>query len=626
MWKPVLCLLCLIPVFAQTQPVVRLADGQATPLPGKAVQVLIDKSGKLSFEQIRSTEYSRRFLPNNGASLAFGSSNAVIWLRFRAVADQPGDWLLESTNYMINDLRFYSISERSGKLHISQQGSHFLDSPKDIQHNLTYFRPFPFSTTSDTVTCYLRVWNAMPLVLPMRFITVRQMAEESHRNDLFHGLLFGILMAMALYNGFLLIAIRDVAYLYYVAYVLFILLATDIGGYTNELVMAKFFPQYSFYASVVYSLALVFILLFARRFLDTPRHSMRINQGITCLLVACSLPQLFIILGFRVQASIVMEGLIIATAIYLWCIGIYLLMRGVREARFYVLAWSIFFLSAVMFVAQLNGLLPQNLLTVNGVRVGTALETVLLSFALADRINVYRRENFQAQTQLFESIREREQTKTKLAETENKLLRAQINPHFLFNSLNSIQRFILSKEPLIASDYLGKFANLMRFNLDQSRSATTLLQREIEMLTVYLQLESLRFNGRFTYCIDVAPDLNTYAVSIPGMMLQPFVENAIWHGVMHKPDNGHICINFTQLTVSRLRCTVEDNGVGRKRSAELESVNRIRHRSAGLSLTTERLALLNEDHYVGNPLVIDDLYQNDGTSAGTRVTIDLPTY
>nr|WP_293835079.1 7TM diverse intracellular signaling domain-containing protein [uncultured Arsenicibacter sp.] len=618
----VTCLLILFCYTAFSQPVIRLGTSGSRAVYPTDVYVLTDSSRSLSVEQVRSPAFANRFSPNQQPSLSFGSSNAIIWLTFRLATRHPDDWLLESSNYMINDLRFYSLSARTGRMHVVQQGTHFLDSPKDIRHNMTYFRPFATSDGPDTVTCYLRVKNNMPLSVPMRLLTVRELAQESHRNDLFHGLIFGILVAMMLYNAFIWLTIRDVTYLFYISYVLLTILVTDVEGYVNELVMARYFPAYSHVANVFFSLTLVFILLFTRHFLNTARHAPKLNRLITLLLAGCALPQAAILSGFPVLSTVIMEGLIIVVALFLWGIGSYLLRQGVREARYYVLAWSALFSGAIIYVAQLNGWLPKNLLTTNGVRVGTALETILLSFALADRISVYRREQQQAEMRLLETRREAGETRARLTESENKLLRAQMNPHFLFNSLNSIQRFILSKDPLTAARYLSKFADLMRFNLDQSRTASIPLQSEIDMLTTYLELESLRFTARFSYHFSVDPALNTYAIHIPGMMLQPFAENAVWHGLMHKPDAGEIRISFRPLSANSLRCVIEDNGIGRSQAALADRPNRIEHRSAGLLLTSERLQLLQPDH--PQPLRIDDLYHADGTPAGTRVTIDLP--
>lgn len=127
------------------------------------------------------------------------------------------------------------------------------------------------------------------------------------------------------------------------------------------------------------------------------------------------------------------------------------------------------------------------------------------------------------------------------------------------------------------------------------------------MLTAYLELESLRFGRPFTYCFELGPNLNPYTIAIPGMIVQPFVENAIWHGLMHKPGGGgHIRVAFLGLSDAQLRCTVEDNGVDRRETAGRRSPDRIQHRSAGLRITAERLSLLTSGTQSNSPVRITD--------------------
>ena len=611
---------------AAGQGVIQLPVSGQAYVPHSDVAVWIDPSATASLDEARLADRAGQFRPNGPKTPNFGSSTSVVWLRLRVRADHPDAWLLESSNHLIENIRFFGVSDRTGVVRRQQHGLFFPARHKDLQNNLSYFRVFPPDARSgDTTTVYLRVQNMMPLVIPLRFVTAQQVAEESHPKDLLAGLLFGVLGAMALYNFCLLLVIRDRVYFYYVLYVLASLLTTDFQGYLNEFIFDGLLPAFPRYVSYVFLVLLTSVLLFARQFLNTPRHAPRLDVGIQVLLVACFVPVALRWLDLWLTMTIFMQVLIVSIDLYLLGLGIYLFSRGVKEARFYVLGWTTLILTTLLFLCRVNGLLPDSLLIVNIIPIGMALETVLLSFALADRINVYRREANQAQKRLITSIRETEQTKTRVVELEMSALRNQMNPHFMFNSLNSIQRFILAKDPLTAAGYLTKFARLMRFNLEQSREPTVSLQHEIEMLTTYLELESLRFGHPFTHCFDLPTDLNTYNTAIPGMIVQPFVENAIWHGLMHKSDgDGHIRIAFRQLSDSQLRCTVEDNGVGRPEAARRESPNRIPHRSAGLAITAERLSLLSNDPAIGSHVQITDLTDPDGRATGTRVTIDLP--
>jgi len=174
---------------------------------------------------------------------------------------------------------------------------------------------------------------------------------------------------------------------------------------------------------------------------------------------------------------------------------------------------------------------------------------------------------------------------------EQKLLRSQMNPHFIFNSLIAIQSFIYKNEAVIAGDYLSNFAELIRITLDNSISEFVVLKKELKMLQVYLELQSLRYEDKFDFSISINPKIDTESIKIPPMLAQPFIENSIEHGLRHKKEKGKIEINYTMLDNSIL-FTVQDNGVGRIKSNELE-INR-KHQSMATSITKERLIVLSK--------------------------------
>lgn len=223
-------------------------------------------------------------------------------------------------------------------------------------------------------------------------------------------------------------------------------------------------------------------------------------------------------------------------------------------------------------------------------------------------------------------IRAEEKLKTayhkEISEMQVRLLRSQMNPHFLFNSLNSINHYIQSNEGDIASDYLVDFAKLMRMILDNSQYAFIPLKVETEMLELYLKLEKMRFSQGFDAEIRMDNALKYTELSIPGMVIQPFVENAIWHGLRHKPEKGKITLTFS-LDGKVLTCIVKDNGVGRSKSAELNK-NRKKHQSHGQKIAEERLDFLAKEHGLPLGVTITDLTDSEGVASGTQVEIRLP--
>lgn len=220
-------------------------------------------------------------------------------------------------------------------------------------------------------------------------------------------------------------------------------------------------------------------------------------------------------------------------------------------------------------------------------------------------------------------IRHEEQLKTefnkKLADIEMTALRAQMNPHFLFNCLNSINRFIVRNDPETASNYLTKFSRLIRMILQNSKSPTISLKSELEALTLYIEMEEMRFENRFDYEVRVDGGVETEFIEVPPLLIQPYVENAIWHGLMHKETRGRLTVELTRQG-EWLRCVVEDNGIGRRRAQELRSKSATRDKSMGMKITTDRLNLYQSKTKVE----VIDLIDDNGMAVGTRVVLAFP--
>lgn len=209
-------------------------------------------------------------------------------------------------------------------------------------------------------------------------------------------------------------------------------------------------------------------------------------------------------------------------------------------------------------------------------------------------------------------------------ETELRALRSQMNPHFIFNCLNSIKSLTLKNETDKASLYITKFSRLMRQVLENSRSEWISLHQELETLSLYMDMEKLRFQNRFDYQLDISPDLSPHSIKVPPMVIQPYVENAIWHGLMHKEDNGKVIVSLTEKDDNQLVIKVIDNGVGRKRSAELKSKSATENKSFGLQITSERMDMLNQYYHINATTNIKDLYDDLGNVIGTEVCLTIP--
>lgn len=213
--------------------------------------------------------------------------------------------------------------------------------------------------------------------------------------------------------------------------------------------------------------------------------------------------------------------------------------------------------------------------------------------------------------------------KQKIAESQIQSLRAQMNPHFIFNSLNSIENFMMQNEKRKASDYLHKFALLIRTILDSSRNEITSLSLDMEALKLYIELEQMRFNHKFCYEEKIDPELISGDYNVPSLIIQPYVENAIVHGIAHSEKTNLKLTVMATLENDYIKYIIEDNGIGRTQSEDYNKINKLRHVSVGLKITEDRIHLFNHLDNENGQIKIIDLYNNDGEPAGTRVEVKI---
>ena len=225
-----------------------------------------------------------------------------------------------------------------------------------------------------------------------------------------------------------------------------------------------------------------------------------------------------------------------------------------------------------------------------------------------------------------EYIRQKEAQKyavqKQLNDLELQVLRSQMNPHFMFNSLNTIKNYILKSKPNEAAEYLSNFSHLIRQILQNSREKTITLKEELDTLILYIDLEKLRFRNGFDFHLFVGDSVNLDNIQIPPLIIQPYIENAIWHGLLHKKDDRQLTLKIIRDNGS-LSILIEDNGVGRKYAGEIKSKSATRYKSLGMGITRNRIELNNKLNEVGIELEVEDLYDRLQNPCGTRVRLEL---
>jgi ligand-binding sensor domain-containing protein len=214
--------------------------------------------------------------------------------------------------------------------------------------------------------------------------------------------------------------------------------------------------------------------------------------------------------------------------------------------------------------------------------------------------------------------------KVEISKIELKALRSQMNPHFIFNSLNSIQHYIFNTKSDEAIKYLSKFARLVRTILNNSNKPTVTVGEDLEALKLYLELEQMRFEEKFDYEILVDPSVDSDYDIMPPLLIQPYVENAILHGLNTKPGKGMLKIAFRSDN-NYLICTIEDNGIGREKASEIKrTMPKSKHKSLGMKITEDRLKILNDVNNSQLSVTITDLKDENGNALGTKVELFIP--
>jgi len=213
----------------------------------------------------------------------------------------------------------------------------------------------------------------------------------------------------------------------------------------------------------------------------------------------------------------------------------------------------------------------------------------------------------------------------KVMSLEQNMLRSQMNPHFLFNSLNSIKLYIINNDKKNAVHYLNKFSKLIRRILEGSSLRETALAEELETVELYLNIENIRFSNSISYSITIEDGIDPERIKIPSLVLQPFLENAIWHGLSAKEGKKKLWLNISKKDNMHINISIIDNGVGRAASEKIKEKRVLKRNSVGIHNTKERLANFAKDYQYGFDVEIIDLYDDEGNAKGTKVILEIPT-
>jgi len=401
---------------------------------------------------------------------------------------------------------------------------------------------------------------------------------------------------------------RKTDYLLYVIYVIF--MSVYFGRFIfdfYENTIGNFSFNSFFLNNFLEVLSNIFYILFVKYYLTTTENYQKLDKAIKVITI-------FLILFLVVDSVVMLAGnfglhavlleiraVIISSFVILSIIYLSYYLKS--TLTYFIIFGSLFYAtgSILVFITG-HG---------NYLKVGALLEIIIFGLGLGYKIKLEYQEKIRVQEESINNY--------------IKALRAQMNPHFIFNSLSSIQHLVLKSDTTAALKYLSKFSQLMRSTLENSIEKNVTLAEEIKLLETYLDLESLRFDGSFSYEINVDKHLNTHMLEVPLLIIQPFVENAIIHGLLYKKEGEKKLVIAFSENNSHIFATIEDNGIGREASKTMqEKSSKPGKISRGMELTKKRIEVLETQPDKTGSYVIEDLTDHSGNPTGTRVIVKIP--
>ena len=668
------CLFLLSSLFLQkslcyAQPVISIARDKEIVNIGQQILLLTDTSGVLTFNEVSSEAYRNKFIPGTQKYLKPGPHIFPLWCRFKIHSPTNQKFVVFFYHAERADLYSIKNNEASHKTLSLQLPFH----QRDFSSNKTAFL---LDVPKDSIqSYYLRLKMSSGAGFPLMIYTVSTWIEKEHINSIMEGAYIGCMVIMILYNFFIYLTIRDKSYLFYILYVAFMTLTNMyLKGLAFEFLWNTA-PALNDFVNLAACFAGIFAILFTASFLRISQFARFLRPVFYGIIGCYFITIIFITFQKTFIGFILTEWVSFIMSITLFGAGLIVYKKGYKPAIYYLVAWTSLLICIVIFVLKEYNILPYNNFTANSLLVGSAVETMLLSLALANRISDYKKEKEKAQLETLVSLEENRElivnqnvllekkveertaqltrsndklTKSfkqlkymqsqvlksqteklkinyhkKLLELEAKALRAQMNPHFIFNCLNSIKALIQENENEKSVVYLTTFSKLIRTLFNNAAKREISLHDEIETCKLYLQLEGMRFGEKLSYTVVIDDNVDLKSIDVPALIIQPFIENAIWHGIVPAEKGGTVQLMLIKKN-GTVKIMIEDDGIGRVASQQNKPVSGgPAHQSKGVNLTQSRLEVDNLLRQRKAKLEIIDKMDENGMVKGTIVVITL---
>ena len=482
------------------------------------------------------------------------------------------------------------------------------------------------------------------------------LSSSPHKNG-FLSFVVGILFVLTIYHFMLYFQHKNKTYIFYSTYTFLIFITyfsftqnDFLEGFTTSI---KPFFKLTHLAWVwIYNIIYFFFVFNFLNFTIYYPKSTKIIKKILFILLSIA----FILL----ITSFITNSLALLTATYTFVFlpviislsfySFYLVYISPEPAKNYI-----FIGSFILFISSILGTLAVDFGLVFTHKetgylafyIGVIFENICFSLGLGLRQKIIINERDEANQKLIANLKENESLKEainqqllekidvlneqinlkkEIDDLKLTALRSQMNPHFIFNALNSIKLYIINNERKQATFYLNKFSKLMRKILEASSIKETSLKEELETMDLYVSIENIRFSNEINYQVNVAETVILENIKIPPLILQPFLENAIWHGLSSKKTNKNIRVFIHYLNTNYIQIIIEDNGIGRKASTKIKSEKIINRKSVGINLSNERLGKFVTNYKNNYAIIYTDLEDDNKVSLGTKVILNIPLF
>jgi len=468
-----------------------------------------------------------------------------------------------------------------------------------IDGRFLFFKIKLYSSNEDFNSLRLKLRSAKQKNIESHYYRWKDVIESS-RDYLFVGA-FIVIFFFTFVTYFMS---KKLDFLFYSLYTFCLLIYLGRSSYNIIIFIAYDYPILANWMHTVLQILInFFYIVFIKKYLETAIYYPKLDKAINWIggfLLLLILINTYFSINFLLDPQQILMN-IHRIVMSLFAVGgtIYLLVYGKRGLFYFIVVGSLIFTAGALLMLFTGDR--------HYMMLGSVLEVLLFGMGL----NFKMRKMSQDRIQLRQAAHDHQIS----------ALRAQMNPHFIFNSLSSIQHLITSDKKESAIKYLNKFSLLMRKLLESSIESKVVLSEEISLLKKYLSLEALRFNDSFKYFISVAENLDAESIEVPALLVQPFVENAILHGLLNKRGNDKLLEVRFKKQEEFIICEIEDNGIGRKASAEKKSPLKVSKKSRGIEVTEKRLELLNNSKE--NSIEIIDKLNAEGQSEGTLVILKI---